>query len=109
MVILARASGVYASPPSWPDGLSRKEEVMLARLRSGHSKHLAAYRGRVQETDKICPRCGVEEEDLVHFLQRYEATEGRRVLTMGDAAPPLSILCRKPGKVVRFCREIGIA
>jgi len=55
MVISARASEVYAGLPSYPDGLSRKEEVTLARLRGGHSKHLAAYHGMVQESDKICP------------------------------------------------------
>ena len=70
-------------PPSHPDGLSRKEEVTLARLRGGHSKHLAAYHGMVQESDKICPWCRVEKEDLGYFLQRCEATEGRRLLAMG--------------------------
>ena len=108
IVISPRASGVYEGPPRRPDGLSRKDEVMLARLRSGHSKHLAAYRGRVQDSDKICPRCGVEEEDLEHFLQRCEATERSRWLTLGEVSPPLSVLCRYPKRVVRFCREIGI-
>jgi len=106
MVISAYA---YASPPSRPDWLSRKEEVMLAHLRGGHSNHIAVYRGRVQGSDKICSQCRVEEDDLGHFLQRCEATEGRRSLAMGDAAPPLSILSRDPKKVVRFCWELGIA
>ena len=37
-------------------GLSRKEEVMLAHMSSGQSKPLAAIRARVLGDDAMCPK-----------------------------------------------------
>jgi hypothetical protein len=49
-------------------GASRREEVLLAQLRGGHSLLLGETRKRVQGTDCTCPCCG-EEEDLEHILR----------------------------------------
>ena len=57
-----RLRQVYQGPVQHPQGLSRKEEVLLARLRSGHSLHLASYRG----SGDTCHRCGAPE--TLHHL-----------------------------------------
>jgi hypothetical protein len=56
-------------------GTSRKEEVLLAQLKGGRSLLLGETRKRVQETDSRCPRCGEEEDDLGHVLQRCPELE----------------------------------
>ena len=70
-----RVRQVYQGPLRRPQGLSRKEEVLLARLRSGHSHILASYRNKVQGADETCQRCSLAPETLQHFLQECEATE----------------------------------
>ena len=52
------------------DSWTRQQMVFLARLRSGHSLDLAAYRKRIGiEEDGRCPRCEEEEETLEHVLE----------------------------------------
>ena len=65
-------------------GLSRKEEVKLAQLRSGQSKLLAAFRARVQGEDPVCPKCNGSEETLRHFMQECPATEASRRRLFGQ-------------------------
>ena len=103
-----RVRQVYQGPLRHPQGLSRKEEVLLARLRSGHTTHLAAYKGRVQGSDETCARCLAAPETLAHFLGQCEATEARRVRIFGNASPPLSVLSGDPQKVLQYCRELGL-
>lgn len=48
-------------------GLTRRESVEVARLRTGHSLQLRAYRHRVGlEEESTCPDCGEEAETLEH-------------------------------------------
>ena len=77
-----------------PDLLtSRKANVMVARLRSGHSTILAAYRHRIgQGDDPSCQRCGAPVEDLEHWLSQCPASLGHRMSCFGVAVPPLSSL-----------------
>ena len=64
--------------------LRRDEEVLLARLRSGHSAHLSAHRARMNPAlDPTCPVCGEEPEDLSHWLQRCSVTLAQRVTHFG--------------------------
>ena len=52
------------------DSWTREQMVSLARLRSGHTNELAAYRKRINaEEDALCPRCGEEEENTEHLLK----------------------------------------
>ena len=103
-----RVRQVYQGPLCHPQGLSRKEEVLLARLRSGHTTLLAAYKGRVQGSEETCPRCLSEPETLAHFMSGCEATEARRVRIFGNASPPLSVLSGDPKKVLQYCRELKL-
>ena len=77
MVISACASEIYTSPPSCPDGLYRKEEVMLSCFRGGHSKHLAAYHGRVRDWTRYAHDVG--------WRRRIWAISSRDVKLQRDA------------------------
>ena len=103
-----RTSQVYRGPRRHPQGLSRKEEVVLAQLRSGHSLHLATYKNRVSGDDSTCPRCGEGDETLEHLFQSCIALEACRVTCFGSPSPPLSVLWGEPDRVVRYLRSCGI-
>ena len=102
-----RLRQVYQGPVQHPQGLSRKEEVLLARLRSGHSLHLASYRDRVHGSGDTCHRCG-EPETLQHFMQECQASEATRVRVFGVSAPPLSVLSGDPNRVLQYLRELRL-
>ena len=59
--------------------LPRKEAVLLAQLRSGHCKRLAAYRSIISDSSPQCPFCEGEAETLEHWLQECPATVGKRI------------------------------
>jgi hypothetical protein len=59
-------------------GASRREEVLLAQLRSGRSLLLGETQKRVQGADSTCPCCGEEEEDLEHILRACPKLESAR-------------------------------
>ena len=61
-----RLRQVYQGPVWHPQGLSRKE-VLLARLRSGHSLHLASYRDRVHGGGDTCHWCQFDPETLAFY------------------------------------------
>ena len=69
-----RLRQVYQGPMKHPQGLSRKEEVLLASLRIGHLLHLASYWDRVHGGGDTCHRCKDDPETLMHFMQECEAT-----------------------------------
>ena len=48
---------------------NRKDDVLLARLRSGHHPSRKQYVNRLDPSqDPICPNCRLEEQDLLHCL-----------------------------------------
>ena len=49
-----RLRQVYQGPVQHPQGLSRKDEVLLARLQSGHFLPLASYHDRVHGSPDTC-------------------------------------------------------
>ena len=103
-----RTRMVYAERPKPFEG-TRKEEVALARLRSGHSLYLAAYRHQVKQSDSPdCPRCGMEPETLHHFLCACPATRRLRSTIFGLDGPSLLSLCRDPVGVASYLRELKL-
>ena len=103
-----RLSQVYQGPVKTPEGLSRKEEVLLARLRSGHSLILASYQDRVHGTGATCHRCNQDPETLTHFMRECEATEAIRVRIFGHSSPPLSVLIGEPRRVLQYLQELSL-
>ena len=103
-----RTRQVYEAPLT-PFGGSRKEEVALAQLRSGHSLFLAHYRHKVDQTDSPdCPRFGLGPEDLQHFLCDCPATRRTRAANFGSDGASLSSLRRNPAAVTLFLRELNL-
>ena len=48
---------------------NRKDDVLLACLRSGHHPSLRQYLNRLDSSqDSICPNCRLELQDLLHWL-----------------------------------------
>ena len=87
--------------------LSRKEAVMLAQLRSGHCRRLAAYRSIVEDGfSPLCPNCNLEPETLSHWLQECRATVDKRRNAFGTAAPNMSILFQDPVAVRAFSQSL---
>ena len=103
-----RLSQVYQGPVKTPEGLSRKEEVLLARLRSGHSLILASYQDRVHGSGATCHRCNRDPETLSHFMRECEATEAIRVRIFGHSSPPLSVLIGEPRRVLQYLQELSL-
>ena len=99
---------VYGEAPK-PFGGSRREEVTLAQLRSGHSLMLAQYRHKVGlESSPDCPRCGLGAETLQHFLMECPATRRTRASIFGSDGPSLLSLCRDPLAVTSYLRELKL-
>jgi hypothetical protein len=74
----AHTSQVYGDGPfKHLQGASRREEVLLAQLRSGCSLLLGETRKRIQGTDSTCPHCR-EEEDFEHVLRACSKLESPR-------------------------------
>ena len=97
-----RVRQVYRGPLKRLQGISRKEEVLLARLRSGHCLQLAAYRDWVQEIGSTCQRCNNAPETVAHLMANCEATEALRVLIFWEASPTIFVLSGEPRKLPRI-------
>ena len=106
----ARTREVYgAGLPKSAHLPSRKENVVLAQLRSGHSRVLQAYMHRIGVAPTpMCPRCYEAEEDLKHFMQECPATLALRIQVFGVARPALSVLSRETGTVASYLRRLRL-
>ena len=95
---------VYKGKKGSTQGLCRKDEVMLAQMRSGQSKHLAAYRAKILGEDPMCPKCDDgREETLEHYWRECPATENLRRTIFETVPPPLSVLWTHPKEALRYC------
>lgn len=104
-----RSREVYAVPYSPADGLTRGELVKLARLRSGHSLDLGAYRHRLGLVDSpVCNRCGSEPDTIEHVLQRCPALLNARLRCFGPDPPPLSVMRGAERSVVPYFRGLRL-
>ena len=84
---------------------SRKEAALLAQLRSGHCKELAAYQHRIDENkDEKCPRCQMEAETLQHWIS-CPATIPKRQKIFGDDNVTLGAMTKQPELVLAYAKE----
>lgn len=84
---------------------SRKDQVLLARVRSGHYLGFAQYRKRIGKSDDgSCDRCGAETHDLEHWIQ-CPGTDGARLRLFGSSDVGLSVLTDCPVKAVELARR----
>ena len=103
----ARTASVYSHDTFHTDtSLSRRDQVLLAQLRSGHCHKLAAYHNVIDPTaDPSCQRCSLASHTLEHWLQECPATASKRFQILGEVDPPLSILVTDQQEVILFARE----
>ncbi len=100
-----RTKEVYTKTLSWPTDCravsSRRDAVLLARLRSGHTPLLKVYANQLDTTvDPKCPNCGEEPQTVEHWLQRIPNAVALRQKPFGEPSPPLSVLATNPGSVL---------
>ena len=68
--------------------LPRPDAFLIAQLRSGHCRKLAAYRNIVDaNVSPNCPYCVYGIVTLEHWLQDYPATAAKRFRVMGQWHP----------------------
>lgn len=67
------------------DKWSKEDAVSMARLRSGHSLELLAYKKRIgMEKEERCKRCEMEEEDLEHVVDCPAGERRTRMLRIWE-------------------------
>ena len=103
----ARSATVYSaySEAREKTVTSRKDQVLLARVRSGKYLGFAEYRARIKKTtDSSCARCGAEIEDLVHWMECPGTMEARFRL-FGRSDVGLAILTENPTGAVKLAQS----
>ena len=104
----ALQNGVRRPPTAERLGLSRRECVEVARLRTGHSLMLREYRHRIGlEDDPTCPECGLEDETLTHLLTDCPARADARRRIFGEDEPEIKEALGDPTKLVELLRRLG--
>ena len=86
--------------------LSRGDQSLLARLRSGHYMGLRAHRNRVDGvSDPMCDLCGQEPQTLEHWLQDCPATAVLRHELFGPDSGDLGCLTSHPLESISLARR----
>ena len=71
---------------------NRKDDALLACLRSGHHPLLKQYLNRLDPSqDQICRNCHLEEQDLLHWLCEYLAF---MTINVWEPSTVLRVACR---------------
>ena len=85
---------------------NRRDDVLIARLRSGHHPSLKQYLHRLDPSqDAVCLNCQEEEQDLVHWLRDCPALSSVRQQVFGCHQGSLEWLATRPGDVVGYARK----
>ena len=85
---------------------SRSDQVLLARLRSGHHPGLRAYMHRLDpQIDEQCYICGEGQMTLDHWLICCPGISAERVALFGTHRGRLEWLCEEPLNVVALARR----
>ena len=63
---------------------SRKDQSLLAQLRSGHCLRLAYYKNKIDESKRAtCPKCEEETQTVLHWM-KCPATRKQRIDAFGE-------------------------
>ena len=101
-----RTKAVFDGPRN-SDPLSRPDAVLIAQLRSGHCRKLAAYRSVVDaNSSPTCPYCESDPETLEHWIQESPATAVKSIRVFGGTAPHLSVVVSNPRAVLAFAHGL---
>ena len=59
--------------------VSRRDQTLLAKIRSGHTILFSDYKARLDPAHpNVCPLCGESPHDLEHWLTKCAGTENKR-------------------------------
>ena len=104
----ARSKLVYSklSKKSEAEIRTRKDQVTLARIRSGHHLMFGETRRRYnKEEDANCPRCGHDIEDMSHWLLSCPGTSAAKHEIFGTDLVELQTLSEFPKKSIELARR----
>ena len=86
--------------------LSREDQSLLAKLRSGYYMGLRAHHARVDGvSDPTCDLCGLEPQTLEHWLRTCPATAVRRHQLFGENSGDLGCLTSHPLESLSLARS----
>ncbi len=105
-----RTKEVYTKTFSWPTDCravsSRRDAVLLARRRAGHTPLLKAYANQIDTTvDPKCPSCGEEPQTVEHWLQRFSKRCSTETKTIRRTIPTALGSYHQPGQRASACQE----
>ena len=84
---------------------TRRDQVLLARIRAGHHYGLGYYRNFIdKEKSPRCNRCDAEVDDVNHWMQ-CDGTAEARFRTFGELDVGLATLTAEPAKCVAYSRS----
>ena len=103
----ARSAAVYSAYSETKEKLvtSRKDQVLLARVRAGRHLGFAETRARFKKTtDPSCKRCSAAIDDLEHWIE-CPGTMEARFREFGRSDVGLAILTEDPKGAVKLARS----
>ena len=84
---------------------SRNDQVLLARIRSGHHWYFQSYHNKIDsDHDPSCRECGAACHDVEHWLCHCPAKSHLRQRVFGDTAVELGILTSDTTLAIAFAR-----
>ena len=84
---------------------SRADQVLLARIRSGHHWAFQSYHKLVDDAhDATCKECGCDLHDLEHWLCQCIAHSHLRMRHFGTGDVDLDVLTERPTEAILFTR-----
>ena len=113
----ARTQAIYAKRSKERDKAIkiRSDQVLLARLRSGHHEALRAYKHRINpDIEETCPACfeeGITNEKMTleHWLCNCAAGAEWRMRKFGTHSGSLEWLATEPETVITYARATLVA
>jgi len=93
------------------ESMTKREQAILARFRTGHTPDLAWYRALITHTQDepesgLCEGCG-KTETLKHYLTSCPSTEDDRYSIFGTD-DPMEVMFTEPQRVADFIRKSGL-
>ena len=87
--------------------LTRSDQSLLTKIRSGHTVLFAAYRNRIDEAKSaLCPLCEDGDHDLVHWMTVCAGTLEKRMELFGpDGFNKLASLTKEPLNAIALAKS----
>ena len=85
---------------------NRRDQVDLARLRSGYHPKLRSYQNIIHpEVSTKCPRCEDGEDTVEHWLKKCPAASAAKMNMFGRTELSSQILTKEPRKAITLARK----